>query len=164
MIDLRSIEITIVENLKKYLSEEFRPCEVIRQNQVAHIPPYPYVSYTVTTPIDALKGTYCKAEDGTLYRNIQQIWSFTVQSNDYDESLQLGLKMMDYFTAVGLLNLSDKNITVRRVTNLTSRDNLITIQYEYRHGLDVTFGLLYTITPDEQINTDVIESNTFKEV
>lgn len=161
---MRSNEIIIVEALKKYLSTEFRTCEVIRQNQVAHIPPYPYVSYTVTTPINELKGTYCKAEDSTLYRNILQTWSFTVQSNDYDESLMLGMKVVDFFTAVGLVNLSDNNITVRNVTTLTSRDNLITIQYEHRHGLDVTFGLLYTITPEEQINLDVIEFNTFKEV
>lgn len=163
MINMRTNEIIIVDGLKSYLSKTGRPCEVIRQNQVAHIPPYPYVSYTITTPINELKGTYCKAEDGTLYRNILQTWSFTVQSDDYDESLQLGLKMADYFTAVGLVNLSDKNITVRTVTNLTSRDNLITIQYEHRQGLDVTFGLLYTITPDEQISTDVIEFITFKE-
>ena len=162
MIDFRSNEIIIVENLKRYLSTEFRPCEVVRQNQVAQIPQYPYVAYTVTTPLNELKGTYCKAEDGTLYRDMLQTWSFTVQSDDYDESLQLGMRMVDYFTAIGIVDLSDKNITVRNVTNLSSRDNLITIQYEYRHGLDVTFGLLYSIAPDK--NQNVIEIIKFKEV
>lgn len=152
----------IVEQVKEYLSTDFRPCEVIRQNQVAHVPPYPYVTYTVMNPLNEFNGTYCKDIDGTLYRDMLQTWSFTVQSDDYEESLKLGMMMVDYFTANGIVNLSEKNITVRKVTNLSSRDNLITIQYEYRHGLDITFGLLYSIAPSK--NPGVIETNTFKEV
>ena len=164
MLDHRANEITIVSGLKDYLSTESRPCEVVRQNQVAKIPAYPYVSYTLTTPVSAHSGTYSEAEDGTLYRSILQTWSFTVQSDDQEEALSLAMKIYDFFSAAGVTYLSDKGITVRRVRDVNTRDNLLTIQYEYRNGLDVTFGLLYEISPGEQINRDQIESIKFKEV
>jgi len=151
MIDHRQNEIVIVENLKAYLSTEVRPCEVVRQNQVAEIPPYPYVSYTLTTPVAADKGTYSQAEDGTLYKAVLQTWSFTVQSDDQDEALTLALKAYDYFTSAGVVPLSDKGITVRRVRDVTTRDNLLTIQYEHRNGFDVTFGVLTKIAADTQV-------------
>ncbi|MBR5823729.1 MAG: hypothetical protein IKY67_06270 [Paludibacteraceae bacterium] len=156
---MRAIESVIVNGLKSYLSTAERPCEVVMQNQVAHIPPYPYVSYTITSPINEMKGTYSKAEDGTLYRNILQTWSITVQSDEYDEALQLGMQIVDYFTAVGIFDLSNENIVVRNTTNLTARDNLLTIQYEYRHGLDVTFGLVYSIEPLNNSFIETIEIN-----
>lgn len=164
MIDMRANEIVIVENLKAYLNNDIRPCEVVRQNQVAKIPPYPYVSYTMTTPLDGMRGTYSKAKDGTLYRTMSQTWSFTVQSDDQDESLQIAMKIYDYFTAAGLTKLSDNGISVIRVRDITTRDNLISIQYEYRNGLDVTFGLLYLIAPDSDMEKNVIETIQFKEV
>lgn len=164
MLDFRRSEIVIVDGLKDFLSTDARPCEVVRQNQVAKIPPYPYVSYTVTTPIHETKGTYSKANDGTLYRSALQTWSFTVQSDDQDEAMNLAIKMHAYFSAVCHTLFADNGITVRRVRDISTRDNLLTIQYEYRKGLDVMFGLLYSIAPDEQIDFGVIEINTFKEV
>lgn len=163
MIDFRKNEITIVERLKKYLSTEVRPCEIVRQNQVAKVPPYPYGSYTVTTPVHARNGTYSRAEDGTLYRTLLQTWSFTFQSDDQEEAISLAMRAYDFFTASGLTLLADNGITVRRVRDVTTRDNLLSIQYEHRNGLDVTFGLLYSIEPDTQY-FGTIESNTFKEV
>lgn len=158
MIDLRKNEIVIVEGLKDYLSTDLRPCEVVRQNQVAKAPPYPFVSYTVTAPVLEKQGTYCEAEDGSLYMDATQNWSFTVQSDDADEAMALALRVFAYFTAVGLTALADKNITVRRVSGVTTRDNLLTIQYEHRNGLDVTFGVPYTINPDELGGSGVIET------
>lgn len=161
MIKHRQNEIVIVEKLKAYLSTDVRPCEVIRQNQTAKVPPYPYVSYTVKSPLSSMAGTYSEAKDGTLYRNIMQTWSFTAQSDDQEEAMTVAMKIYDFFTAKGLTALADNGIAVRRVRDVTTRDNLLSIQYEYRNGLDVTFGLLYEIVPDE--HPEVIESNTFKE-
>lgn len=163
MIDYRKNEIVIVENLKAYLSTDIRPCEVVRQNQVAKTPPYPYVSYTVTTPVSSSGGTYSMAADGTMYRSILQTWSFTVQSDDHEEALALSMRAYDFFTASGLTLLADNGIIVRKVRDITTRDNLLSIQYEYRSGLDVTFGLLYSIEPESEY-FGTIESNTFKEV
>lgn len=164
MLDHRANEITIVGGLKDYLSTESRPCEVVRQNQVAKIPAYPYVSYTLTTPVSAHSGTYSEAKDGTLYRSILQTWSFTVQSDDQEEALSLAMRIYDFFSAAGVTYLADNGITVRRVRDVNTRDNLLTVQYEYRNGLDVTFGLLYEISPGDQINREQIESIKFKEV
>lgn len=163
MLDHRANEIVIVEALKDYLSTELRQCEVVRQNQVVEVPPYPYAAYTVTTPVYERGGFFCEAEDGTLYRDVLQTWSFTVQSDDQDEAMTLGLRMFDFFSAVGLIHLADHNITVRKVGNVNNRDNLISIEYEYRKGLDVTFGLLYSIEPSEQPFRSEIENVKFKE-
>ena len=163
MLELRANEIIIVEALKSYLSTDKRPCEVVRQNQVAEVPPYPYVSYTITTPINTHHGTYSQAEDGTLYKDVLQTWSFTVQSDDQDEAMSLALKIHSFFSVVGVQMLADKKISVHRVQGVTTRDNLLTIQYEYRNGLDVTFGLLFTIDPQEQIFADEIETINLKE-
>lgn len=164
MIQHRTNEISIVQKLKAYLSTETRPCEVVRQNQVAKAPSYPYISYTVTTPIVDNRGTYCEDASGALYKNLLQTWSFTVQSDDDDEALTLGMKMYDFFSAVGIAPLADEGINIHRVTNLTTRDNLLTIQYEHRQGLDVTFGLLSVIASDNQVHKEKIENIKFKEV
>ena len=137
--------------------------KVIRGNQTAPAPAYDYVSYNVITPVAEFGGTYSEAEDGSYYRAILQTWSFTVHSDDDSRAVALGMKMLDYFTAAGLTQLADSGVTVRRVTGLTQRDNFITTQYEYRKGLDVTFGLLHTITPENMPFDDVIETAEIKE-
>lgn len=163
MIDHRKNELVIVEGLKAYLNKVLiRPCEVVRQNQVADTPAHPYVSYTVTTLASEDKGTYSEAEDGALYKGILQTWSFTAQSDDQEEAMAAAFAVYDYFSAVGVTYLADNKITVRRVRDITSRDSLLSMQYEYRNGLDVTFGLLYVIT--ERNNPDLIDSIKFMEV
>lgn len=164
MIDHRKNELVIVEGLKAYLTTDERPCEVVRQNQVADTPAYPYVSYTVTTPASEDKGTYSEAEDGTLYKSVLQTWSFTAQSDDQEEAMAIAFRVYDYFSAVGVTYLADNKITVRRVRDITSRDSVISMQYEYRNGLDVTFGLLYLITPENRNNPDLIETSKIMEV
>lgn len=137
--------------------------KVIRGNQTAPAPAYDFVSYTVLTPAAEFGGTYSAAEDGSLYRSILQTWSFTAHSDDDDRAVALGMKMLDYFTAAGLTQLADAGVTVRRVTGLTQRDNFITTHYEYRKGLDVTFGLLHLVAPESLVEDDAIETITFKE-
>lgn len=163
MIDHRNNEIIIVEGLKSYLRDDMRTCEVIRQNQVSKIPPYPYCSYTVTTPMAEHGGGYSQDKSGALYKTVLQTWSFTFQSDDQDEALEFAMKAVDFFTADGRMLLSDNNIVVRRVRSITTRDNLLTNQFEYRNGFDVTFGILSKIDLPEQAK-QTIETNEFKEV
>lgn len=154
-----------MEGLEAYLSTEARPCKVVRQNQVAPIPDYPYVSYTVTTPVVSPKGgTYSIAPDGTRYRKLEQGWSFTVQSDDADEAMNLAIEMFDFFALSGRVKLADSGIIVNRVGGITARDNLISIEYEHRNGLDVTFGLLHKVANEGKNAYEAIETNTFKEV
>jgi hypothetical protein len=137
MLDFRNQEIIIVEALQKHLG-----CPVVRANQTAPIPPYPYVSYTLMAPITENKGTWGKYDDGKDRKPITQTWSITVQSDDSTESQMLSLKAHDWFDYVGTLLLTDNNIIVQSVTDINNRDNLLTIAYEYRNGFDVVFWFL----------------------
>lgn len=118
-------------------------------NQVSPIPPYPYTSYTVITPMIANNGTYgafVEEIDGkkvTIHRKeFQQVWSFTVQADDDAVSKSLAFKLYDFFDRVGTVTLNEAEIVVQRLGNITNRDNLISINYEYRNGLDVTFAFM----------------------
>ena len=137
LIDLRQNEIIIVEGLQKELD-----CPVIRANQTAPIPPYPYVSYTLMTPVSANNGTWGEYEDGKDRKPFTQTWSFTIQSNDSTESQMLALKAYDWFDHVGTVPLNDNHIIVQSISNITNRDNLLTVEYEYRNGFDVVFWWL----------------------
>ena len=53
MID-QDYESTIVNELSQYTG-----CTVVLANQTAPMPPYPYISYTIITPVRAVGGTYC---------------------------------------------------------------------------------------------------------
>ena len=144
MINYRQIEKIISEGLKTHLG-----CEVIMANQNSPIPKYPYVSYTVVTPKKANNGTYGEWEDGVKRKEVQQIWSFTVQAATDTESKVIALSAQDYFGDIGYLYLSDNGIAVQLLGNITCRDNFITTGYEYRNGFDVTFALADEIAKNE---------------
>ena len=144
MINYRQIETIIAEGLKAHLG-----CEVIMANQDSPAPAYPYVSYTVMTPKVANNGTYGEWEDGVKRKEVQQIWSFTVQAKTDTESKVLALSAQDYFDEIGNLYLSDNGIAVQLLGNITCRDNLISIGYEYRNGFDVTFAIADEIAKSE---------------
>ena len=163
MLDARGIEIAVVDGLEAYLSEGARPCKVVRANQTGDIPPYPYVAYTITTPVEYRAGTYSVASDGTRYRSFKQTWSFTTQSDDAEESLNLTLKAFDWFSLAGLLHLRDHGIVVFNISNINNRDNLISINYEYRNGFDVTFMLLHTVKMTEDEIGGFIEKINLKQ-
>ena len=162
MIDARSIEITIVEGLKKYLSVN-RPCEVVRANQTGPIPPYPYVAYTITTPLQSRSGTFSVASDGTRYRTFSQTWSFTFNSDDAEESINLALRAFDWFSVAGVVYLNDNGVVIGNLSNITNRDNIITIEYEHRNGFDVTFNLLHTVTMTEDELGGYIDTANIKQ-
>lgn len=149
MIDARAIEKIVVDGLKVYVSTTDKPCEVVRANQTGPVPPYPYVAYTITTLAQSRSGTFSVAPDGTRFREFTQTWSFTVQSDDADECANVALKAWDWFMKVGCVYLSDNMVVVQNVGNINNRDNLITIEYEYRSGFDVAFNLLNTVTMSE---------------
>ena len=155
MIKLRNREIIIVEGMQKELG-----CLVIRANQTARVPPYPYVSYNVITPISANLGTWGQYDDGKERKPFNQTWSFTVQSDDSTQSMELAIKARDYLEHVGTVYLNDNDIIVESVGNVTNRDNLLTIEYEYRNGFDVTFWLLNEVD-DTRVKTGTIENVEF---
>lgn len=143
MLEIRNNEILIVEGLQKALN-----CLVIRANQTAPAPPYPYISYTIITPSNANNGTWGRYDDGIDRIPVTQTWSFTAQSNDMVESTNLAINARNWLQHEGAVYLNDNHITVQTVEDITNRDNFLTVEYEYRNGFDVVFWLL-----DEMENT-----------
>lgn len=163
MIDQNAIEAAIVNGLKDYVSTPEIPCEVVMANQVAPIPPYPYIAYTVTTMKSGGEGTYSVDINGTRYKSVAQTWSFTVQSDDDAQCKAIASKANDYFDFIARTELTDSNIVVVKVGNISNRDNLITVEYEHRNGFDVTFSVLQTITKETAEKAEgVIETVEFR--
>lgn len=128
--------------------ENYVHCPVILTNQTAPVPSYPYISYTITTPVHHAGGTYCMRE-GVYYQPMLQTWSLTAHSDDSRACQQLGMKMYDFFARVGRQSLYQEQIAVSGKTDLMQRDNLLTIQFEYRCGMDVIFRLMHRLDIDE---------------
>ena len=136
LIDIDKLKQVVVSGLKEYLG-----CTVIRTNQNAEPPAYPYVSYTITTLASANNGTYEEYTDGTTRKQLKQTWSITAQSNNESESVNLALKAREWLDYAGRVYLKDNGVTVQSVTNVTNRDNILTVEYEYKNGFDVVFYL-----------------------
>lgn len=136
MIDVEKLKKIVVSGLKEYLG-----CEVIRTNQNAEPPAYPYVSYTITTLASANNGTYEEHEDGTTRKQLTQTWSVTAQSDSESESINLAIKVREWFDYSGRVYLRNNGVIVQSVTNVTNRDNILTVEYEYKNGFDVVFYL-----------------------
>lgn len=156
MIDKRTTEIAIVEGLSKYCG-----CEVVRANQTAPIPPYPYGAYTIITPVSAYGGGYSyDPNSGKHFISYKQTWSFTFQSDDEDEALITALRAYDWFKLAGLVYLNDNGIVVLSCSDMNNRDNLISIEYEHRNGFDVVLSLTHTVEMTEAERGGVIETAT----
>lgn len=167
MIKYRENEILIVDGLQNYLKSKGYNCPVIMANQTAPTPPYPYIAYTVITPVSANMKGYSVANDGMRYKSLVQTWSFTAQSNDDVEAFNVTMLAYDWFALTGNTYLSDNNIVAQRVGNITSRDNLLTIEYEYRYGFDVDFLLMHTLEKADCETAGYIETadiNVIEEV
>lgn len=135
----------IVTQLENYVH-----CPVALTNQTAPAPKYPYISYTVTTPVQHTGGTYCM-QDGIYYQPMLQTWSFTAHADDSSTCQRTGMRMYDFFARAGRQALYQKQIAVSEKTDLIQRDNLLTIQFEYRCGMDVTFRLMHRLEVHESV-------------
>lgn len=136
MIDYDNMRAVVGKGLKAYLK-----CPVRRSNQDEAPPAFPYISYTVTTLMSENKGSYGVYEDGVERKAVTQTWSITALSNDNSESVTLAVKAREWLDRVGTTYLSENNIVVQSVGNITNRDNYLTTGYEYRNGFDVVFWL-----------------------
>lgn len=158
MINLDAIRTTIVKGLKEYLK-----IPVIRSNQTGEPPSYPYLSYTITNLLHENKGTWGQYGDGKDRKPVTQTWSITVQSDNASEAMRLVTKAYDWFDHVGIVYLNDNGIIVESLSDISNRDNMITIEYEYRHGFDVVFWFLSETESTTQ-STGYIETAEFERV
>lgn len=144
MLVIPDIEPKIVTALENYAG-----CPVVLSNQTAPSPPYPYISYTIITPVHKAGGTYC-LKDGVYYQPMLQTWSFTAHSDNSRACQHLGMLVYDFFARSGRMALNKIGAAVSSETNLMNRDNYLTIQYEYSCGMDVTFRLMHQLDAAEE--------------
>lgn len=133
--------------------EEFTGCTCVPSNNTKDLPTYPYISFNVINT-KTRKGTYAAVE-GVLVMPALQTWSFTVQSDDDTEALAKAMLIVDFFEEAKRQYLADNDIIVADVGGITPRDTLLTIEYEYRKGVDVKLRLNNVI---EDTTTETIES------
>lgn len=149
MIDQESMNLLITSGLKSVTG-----CEVVKSNIAnAPIPPYPYISFTIIRT-ETGKGTY-SAVDGVRYIPLRQTWSFTVQGNKDNETQRIALLAKDWLEEAGRIILNDGGIVVQSVGDISNRDTLLTVGYEFRKGFDAVFSMMNEIqgTAAETIDT-----------
>lgn len=134
MIAYKAMREAIAAGLKQYLS-----VPVIRGSQTAKAPAYPYVVYNVTTGAGENNGTYQRHRDGIDRLMVRSIWSISALSADWDESVSLAAKAREWFNHSGRAWLAEKGVTVQTTTEITNRDNVLTVEYERKNGFDVAF-------------------------
>lgn len=150
MIDYKKLRCIIVDLLKEHTG-----VEVVLANQTAHQPEYPYISFTITSPMIANNGTYGRYSDGYDRKSVKQIWSITAQAETTDKAAIIAQKAFDFFDHFREV-LAENQIVVVRLGNITNRDNFLTINYEYRCGFDVTFGLMNEIDRSELNEGEIV--------
>ena len=162
MTSLKKIESCVVDGLESHLLQQMgKRVSVVMANQTGKIPQYPYISYTIISPIDANAKGWCQNADGGLYRQLTQVWSFTVQADTIDVADSVMQCCFEWFDALGYLYLSDNGIAVERILNIGNRDTMLTIEYEYRRGFDVRIAFLYKISAETATKTETIERASF---
>lgn len=140
MIDYENIRRIVCKGLKEYCQ-----CPVIRSNQNEAPPPYNYLSYTVTTLKGENKGTYGVYEDGAERKPFSHIWSVTAVSDNDSDAVELACKAHEWFDRVGKTYFDDNGIILVSVGSVTPRDNILTVEYEYKKGFDVFFSVFDTV-------------------
>lgn len=134
MIPYDNIREIVAKGLSDYLG-----IKIIRGNQIGQAPARPYGTYLVTTIAAANGGTWQEHEDGKDRKLVRSIWSFSFMANEWAESVGYAIKAREWFEHTGRVLLSEKGITVQSTTDVTNRDNLLTVEYERKNGFDVVF-------------------------
>lgn len=154
MINLENIRAVIVKGLREYIR-----VEIIRSSTVNRLPKLPFCSYTITSLLDNQKGTWGRYEDFTDRMPTTQAWSITLNSADFGECTNLALAAHDYFSKAGVNHLKNNGIVVKSVGAIVPRDNFLSVDYEYRQGFDVSFGLMNELSYENETKADDIEIN-----
>lgn len=159
MIDFDKVRAAVTDGLRDTLG-----ISVIRSNTTAPLPKLPFCSYTVRTLLDNSKGTWARYEDGCDRIPAHQTYSITINSEKYSECATLALTAFDFFTNTGVVQLKDNGIVVESVGAITPRDTVLTVDYEYRQGFDVKFGLMNTLeySKDDGIQTITLEGREIR--
>ena len=99
--------------------------------------------------------------DGYNRKPFTQVWSITIQSDNSEQAMNLCIKARDWLDRVGKTYLNDNGVIVQSVGAINNRDNLITIEYEYRMGFDCTMWFLNVLdsSTEETGRIETVEFN-----
>lgn len=136
---------------------KFLDIKIIRSNQNAPAPPYPYGSFTITMPKRENKGTFGEYDDGFARKPFLQTVSLTFLSDNYSEAVVLAEKAHLWADYNGTTYLNDNGVIVQSITSVNDRSNFLTVEYEQRLGFDV---VLYYLSEVESrtSQTGIIET------
>lgn len=152
MIDLDKIRSIVPNGMSEYIG-----IPIIRGNQSKRAPSHPYGTYNITTIAAANNGTWQQHEDGVDRLLVRSTWSFTFITDDWLQSIMYASNAREWLTHTGRVLLADNGITVQSVTDITNRDNILTVEYERKNGFDVVF-YIYDEAANPSSQTGYIES------
>ncbi len=153
MLDNENIRKIIVQGLSNYLQ-----VPVIRANQNAPPPDFPYLTYSVITLKNESKGTWGKYPDGSARMPCFQTWSFTAVSDKDAESICTAEKAREWLEYTGRQYLKQNNVTLHKAASINNRDSVISIDYEYKNGFDAVFAFLDKAEKSDEETTEYIET------
>lgn len=153
MIDTEHLREAVASGLQQYLQ-----CPVIRSNQTAAMPPYPFVCYTITALADGNHGTYGEYADGMVRKPHIQTWSITAYGDDYGESVKLANLARTWLDYAGRPELEAGGVIVQSVGQVSDRSNLLTVEYQYAFGFDCFFWLF------DEIGNKIDQTGSIDEV
>lgn len=145
----------LIKALSKYLE-----VPVVRTNQNAAPPDYPYGTYTITNYKAEYKGTYSVHDDGIDRKPFKQTVSLTFQSDNYSEACELADKAHTWLDYLGRSELKKEDIIVVSVGTINNRDNLLTIDQEYRLGFDFVLRYMNEVESPIEYTNDISVSET----
>jgi hypothetical protein len=133
-----------------------KPYPIVEQANTDEQPPYPFGTYTITSPYLNVK-RYRVGDE--VIEDVEIVVSYTWISQSSFESVQLAQM------AATLLNstkakqkLRDAGIVVVSTMGLGSRDNFISIEVERRNGFDVKLRVRHSdVSQYEDVETIVIQ-------
>ncbi|MEK4883477.1 hypothetical protein NST81_01930 [Bacillus sp. FSL W8-0223] len=127
---------------------------LIAANSAGDPPPYPYCSFTITSPKIDIERDY----EGAIF---ELVVSLTWHGTSSVGVLNLAKKTESYLkSSQGRKALSDKGIVIVSTSGFTSRDNFISIDYERMAGFDVQLRVRDTVTEDVETIDDFQINNT----
>lgn len=134
---------------------------VIQANQTAPKPPLPYAVYNITAPYVKDRGQpNVTARDAgeELYLQYEEQYLVTISFNIFadknETTIDLAMKLHQWFLFFGQVFLQDNGIAVVNVGNIENRTTFLVDSYEYKHGFDVQLRMTQTAEmPTEWFNT-----------
>ena len=143
MINFANVRNAIIGGLNTHLN-----MLVIDGNTVNRKPPYPYMSYVITTAyskeFENPKSVTFDTDTLTRQEDALMTFSFNAHSLDYDEAHQTILNAIEYFEFQE--DLYDSNIVVVNTLPLENRSFLLVDQRERRVGFDVIIRVESSVT------------------